>query len=203
MSAIGNAQCAGVSTRAFDDAKEIPPVTEQLRRWASGDDEAFEEVIPLLYGELHRIAVRKLGSERRHHTLQPTALVNEAVAAMMRWRGHAFANRKHFLRAACLAMSRILVDYARRRRRSVQADSSAAEVLVAVEAADTVISGVAIGLALERLSCEDPFLGEVAGLRLFSDLTLEQIASATGRSVAAVYRRWVYARAVLSQELAR
>ena len=102
-------------------------VTELLRRWSTGDETAFEEAVSLVYEDLHRTARRKMANERPGHTLQPTALVNEAIAGIMSWDGYAYADRAHFLRAACFAMRRVLVDYARKRARTVQAEVSLAE----------------------------------------------------------------------------
>lgn len=178
-------------------------VTELLRRWSAGDESAFEEAIPLVYDDLYRIARRKMANERPGHTLQPTALVNEAVAAMMQWQGYTFADRAHFLRAACLAMRRVLTDYARRRAQAVQAEVSLAEGDVDVPGGDgtTTVSAVALSQALDRLATEDAKTAEIASLRLFADLTLEQVAEVTGTTVPTAHRRWVYAKAFLRKEL--
>jgi RNA polymerase sigma-70 factor, ECF subfamily len=178
-------------------------VTDLLRRWSTGDESAFEEAIPLVYDDLYRIARRKMANERPGHTLQPTALVNEAVAAMMQWQGYTFADRAHFLRAACLAMRRVLTDYARRRAQAVQAEVSLAEGDVDVPGGDgtTTVSAIALSQALDRLATEDAKTAEIASLRLFADLTLEQMAEVTGTTVSTAHRRWVYAKAFLRKEL--
>lgn len=178
-------------------------VTDLLRRWAEGDHAAFEEAIPLVYEELRRIARRKMASERAGHTLQPTALVNEAVAALMRWDGYVFEDRQHFLRAACLVMRRVLADYARRRAQAVTAEVSLSQddVDVVGQTESTVVSAVALSEALDHLAGEDAHAAEIAGLRLFSDLTLQQVAELTGTTLPTAHRRWVYAKAFIQREL--
>jgi RNA polymerase sigma factor (TIGR02999 family) len=177
-------------------------VTDLLRRWAGGDQAAFEEALPLVYDELYRIARAKLAHERVGHTLQPTALVNETVAALMQWQGHAFTDRQHFVRAACLAMRRILTEYARTRAQAVQAEVSLSEdVDVPGQTAASIVSAVALSVALDHLAAEDAKAAEIAGLRLFADLTLQEIADMTGAKVSTVHRRWIYAKAVIHREL--
>ncbi len=178
-------------------------VTDLLRRWSAGEETAFEEAVSLVYEDLYRIARRKMAAERPGHTLQPTALVNEAIAKMMGWDGYTFADRGHFLRAACLAMRRILTDYARKRAQAVQAEVSLAEgdVEVPGETGASVVSAVALSQALDRLAAEDAKAAEVATLRLFADLTLQQIAEVIGTTVPTAHRKWVYAKAFLRKEL--
>ncbi|MHB1046740.1 MAG: ECF-type sigma factor [Thermoanaerobaculia bacterium] len=178
-------------------------MTELLRRWSCGDENAFEEAVSLVYEDLYRIARRKMANERPGHTLQPTALVNEAIAQMMGWNGYTFADRGHFLRAACLAMRRVLTDYARKRAQAVQAEVSLAEgdVEVPGETGASVVSAVALSQALDRLAAEDAKTAEVATLRLFADLTLQQVAEVTGTTVPTAHRKWVYAKAFLRKEL--
>ncbi|MBK6407884.1 MAG: sigma-70 family RNA polymerase sigma factor [Holophagales bacterium] len=178
-------------------------VTELLRRWSTGDETAFEEAVSLVYEDLYRIARRKMANERPGHTLQPTALVNEAIAQMMGWNGYTFADRGHFLRAACLAMRRVLIDYARKRAQAVQAEVSLAEgdVEIPGETGASVVSAIALSQALDHLAAEDPKTAEVASLRLFADLTLQQIAEVTETTVPTVHRKWVYAKAFLRKEL--
>ncbi|MEO6327210.1 MAG: ECF-type sigma factor [Thermoanaerobaculia bacterium] len=180
-----------------------PRVTDLLRRWADGEHVAFEEALPLVYDELYRIARIKMARERAGHTLQPTALVNEAVAALMQWQGYVFTDRQHFLRAACLAMRRILVDYARTRAQDVQAEVSLSEddVEVPGQTEASVVSAVALSAALDHLAAEDPKAAEIAGLRLFADLPLREIAELTAMPLPTVHRRWVYAKAMIQKEL--
>ncbi len=180
-----------------------PRITDLLRRWSAGDRLAFDEAVTLAYEDLYRIARRKMANERRGHTLQPTALVNEAIAEMMRWEGFTFSDRAHFLRAACLAMRRILTDYARRRAQTVHADASLedGDVEVAGETGASVVSSIALSQVLERLAAEDAVTAEVATLRLFADLTLEQIADISKVSVPTAHRKWVYAKAHIRKEL--
>jgi RNA polymerase sigma factor (TIGR02999 family) len=179
-------------------------VTDLLRRWRAGDEAAFEAAIGLVYEDLRRIARRRMARERRGHTLQPTALVHEAVSKMMAWPDVTFADRAHFIRAACMAMQRVLVDHARRRARNVQADASLAEGSVEVpgETGADIASAAALSQALDRLAEEDPKTAEVARLRLFAELTLEEVSEITKISVATVQRKWIYARAILRKVLA-
>ena len=178
-------------------------VTELLRRWSAGDEGAFEEAVSLVYEDLRRIARRKMAAERRGHTLQPTALVNEAIARVMKWDGYTLADRAHFIRAVCLAMRRVLVDYARKRAQAVQAEVSLAEGEVEIpgESGASVVSAAALSQALDHLAAEDPKASEVATLRLFAELTLEEIAEVTGGTVSTVHRKWVYSKAFLRKEL--
>lgn len=178
-------------------------VTDLLRRWSAGEDAAFEEAVGLVYEDLYRIARRRMAAERRGHTLQPTALVNEAIARLMGWEGYTFADRAHFVRAACLAMRRVLADHARKRAQAVQAEVSLAEgdVEVPGETGASVVSAVALSQALDRLAAEDAKTAEVATLRLFADFTLQQVAEATGMTVPTVHRKWVYAKAYLRKAL--
>ncbi len=178
-------------------------ITALLRRWSAGDHAALDEVLPLVYDELHRIARLKMSRERGSHTLQPTALLNEAMASLMRWDGHAFTDRQHFFRAACLAMRRVLTDHARSRARTLQAEISLSEGIDAAGRQDeSVVSAVALSRALDRLAAEDPKAAEIAGLRLFADLTLKEIAEVTGMPLPTAHRRWVYAKALIQRELA-
>ncbi|MCG3193051.1 MAG: hypothetical protein DIJKHBIC_02300 [Thermoanaerobaculia bacterium] len=177
-------------------------VTDLLRRWAAGDAAAFEEALPLVYDELYRIARAKMSRERVGHTLQPTALVNEAVAALMQWQGHAFTDRQHFLRAACLAMRRVLTEYARSRAQAVPAAVSlSSDIDVPGQTAASVVSAVALSVALDHLAAEDAKAAEIAGLRLFADLTLQEIADMTGMTLSTAHRRWIYAKALIQREL--
>ena len=177
-------------------------VTDLLRRWAGGDEAAFEEAIPLVYDELYRIARAKMARERAGHTLQPTALVNEAVAALMQWQGHTFTDRQHFLRAACLAMRRVLTDYARTRARAVQAEVSlSGDIEIPGRSEASIVSAVALSAALDHLAAEDAKAAEIASLRLFADLTLKEIAEMTGTTLPSAHRKWVYAKVVIQREL--
>ncbi|MCC6128823.1 MAG: sigma-70 family RNA polymerase sigma factor [Acidobacteria bacterium] len=178
-------------------------VTDLLRRWSAGEEAAFEEAVALVYDDLHRIARRRMAAERPGHTLQPTALVNEAIARLMGWEGYTFADRAHFVRAACQAMRRVLADHARKRAQAVQAEVSLAEgdVEVPGETGASVVSAAALSQALDRLAAEDAKTAEVATLRLFADFTLQQVAEATGMTVPTVHRKWVYAKAYLRKAL--
>lgn len=178
-------------------------VTDLLRRWSAGEEAAFEEAVALVYDDLHRIARRRMAAERPGHTLQPTALVNEAIARLMGWEGYTFADRAHFVRAACQAMRRVLADHARKRAQAVQAEVSLAEgdVEVPGETGASVVSAAALSQALDRLAAEDAKTAEVATLRLFADFTLQQVAEATGLTVPTVHRKWVYAKAYLRKAL--
>ncbi|WZO98827.1 ECF-type sigma factor [Isosphaeraceae bacterium EP7] len=156
---------------------------------------------PLVYDELRRLAAAKLASERAGHTLDATALVHEAY---LRLGGAAFEERSGFLRAAAVAMQRILVDHARRKRAARRGGRGKRFALDEIDRVvhhdpDTVLD---IDAALGRLSEEDATSADLARLRLFAGLSIEEAAEALGLSRAAAFREWAYARSWLTAALA-
>jgi len=181
-------------------------VTRLLLAWKQGDREALEQLIPLVYGDLHRMARRHLGRERPGHTLQPTAVVNEVYLKLVGGRGGVggdWQNRAHFFGAAARSMRRILVDHARARRAkkrggpgfSYQLDTTA---IVEPRSVDVI----AVDDALEKLAALDPEQARVVELRFFAGLTEDEAAEALGISVRTIHRKWLSAKAYLHRELA-
>jgi RNA polymerase sigma factor (TIGR02999 family) len=156
---------------------------------------------PLVYNELRRLAATKLAHEPAGHTLDATALVHEAY---LRLGGGALADRSGFLRNAAVAMQRILVDHARRKRAAKRGGYARKFDLreddrVTVADPDTLLD---IDAALTRLSAEDPSSAEVARFRLFAGLSIDEAALALGLSRATAFREWAYARSWLTTALA-
>jgi len=175
-------------------------VTGLLRRWSTGDEIAFEQLLPLVYDELHRLAVRYLARERAAATLQPTALVNEVCLRLLGWHEVRWQNRGHFYGVSAQMMRRVLVDIARRRR----ADRRGGPKAMRVALEDVEIAGrerdadlVAIDEALERLALADPRKARVVELRFFGGLSMEETAEALGVSLRTAHNDWAFARAWL------
>lgn len=189
-------------------------VTRLLRAWAGGDAHALEALWPQVYEDLKRLARRQLARERGDHTLQRTALVNEAFIRLSGQRSIDWLNREQFLSLASKIMRRVLVDYARQRgaqrrgsgaeRLSLSDTQAALEVDEAQARTfdDDDVDLVAIDDALRKLEQIDAPQSQVVELRYFGGLTLEETAAVTGISVASVKREWTMARAWLRRELA-
>jgi RNA polymerase sigma factor (TIGR02999 family) len=197
------------------EEQEPGEVTRLLKRWTAGDESAIDALWPLVYEDLRRMARRQLASERSDHTLQRTALVNEAFIRLSGQRSIEWLNREQFLSLAAKIMRRVLVDYARKRgrvRRGEGAphlslhDTRAALVVDEVQAIasfdDDRVDVVAIDSALLRLEAIDAAQSHIVELRYFGGLTLEQTADVVGISLASVKREWTMARAWLRRELA-
>lgn len=189
-------------------------ITRLLRRWTQGDASAIDELWPLVHEDLRRLARRELAKERGEHTLQRTALVNEAFIRLSGQRTVEWLNREQFLSLAAMIMRRVLVDYARKRdaqRRGQGArhvslhDTQAALELDERQAsepfAEDSVDVIAIDSALLRLEALDAAQGRIVELRYFGGLTLEETADVVGLSVATVKREWAMARAWLQREL--
>lgn len=190
-------------------------VTRLLQRWADGDAEAFEALWPLVYKDVRQLARRQLAGERGDHTLQGTALVNEAFIRLAGQRAIEWHNREQFLSLASKVMRRVLVDYARQRgaqrrgdgarRLSLHDTQAALEVDEAQALAsfnDERVDVLAIDSALTRLEKIDAPQSRIVELRYFGGLTLDETASVAGISLASVKREWSMARAWLRRELA-
>jgi RNA polymerase sigma factor (TIGR02999 family) len=195
--------------------QEPGEVTRLLQRWTEGDVSAIDALWPLVYEDLRRLARRQLHNERGDHTLQRTALVNEAFIRLSGQRSVDWLNREQFLSLAAKIMRRVLVDYARQRgaqRRGDGAphvsmhDTQAALEVDQVQAGtpfeDDRVDVVAIDTALLRLEKIDAPQSHIVELRYFGGLTLEETASVVGISLASVKREWTMARAWLRRELA-
>jgi RNA polymerase sigma factor (TIGR02999 family) len=179
-------------------------VTGLLRRWEEGDKEALEELMPLVYGELRRLAAHYLRIERSGHTLQPTALVHEAYLRLVDQRRVAWQNRAHFFGIAAQMMRRVLVDHARRRaagKRDAATYRIAPEGAEPGAEADRELEILALHDALTGLERLDARQARIVELRFFGGLSVEETAEAAGVSTATVKREWRTARAWLRREL--
>jgi RNA polymerase sigma factor (TIGR02999 family) len=179
-------------------------VTVILSRARSGDPQAAEEFLPLVYHELRRVAAARMANGTPGHTLQPTALVHEAWLRLVGRDGEAqFQNRSHFFSAAAEAMRHILIDRARRKQalrhggQMQRVDSDDLEI--AAPADDDEL--LAMNDALERLAKADPAKAELVKLRYFVGMTIEETATALGISAPTAKRRWALARAWLFNEI--
>lgn len=180
-----------------DDADRV---TALLRDWQAGNASAAEELVPLVYAELRRLASQRLSRERSDHMLQPTALVNEAWLRLVNQRG-GWQNRSQFFAIAAKAMRRILVDHARQRQ-AVKRGGDAGHVSV-----DAVLDSMpsplpdarllAVDEALTRLAALDPRQARVVELRFFAGLSVRDTAAVLGVSPMTVKREWAAARAWL------
>jgi RNA polymerase sigma factor (TIGR02999 family) len=179
-------------------------VTQILSRIESGDPNAAEQLLPLIYAELRRLATQRLTQERPGQTLQATALVHEAYLRLVAGdEAQQWNSRGHFFGAAAMAMRRILVEEARRKGRlkhggEQQRVDLESRLLVSSEPDDELI---ALDEALERLAAVDPEAAAVVNLRYFAGLTIEETALALNISVRTVNRHWAYARAWLYRQL--
>lgn len=178
-------------------------ITRLLAGWREGDRAALDELVPLIHTELHRLARRHLGRERKDHTMQPSSLVHEAFLRLLPAGGEGLQDRAHFFAVASQVMRHILVDYARERRR---AKRGGAAVHIPVEAAvvlspEQVDQVVAVDLALERLAESDERKSRVFEMRFFGGLTVEETAEVLGVAPNTVIRDWNFARAWLRREL--
>ncbi len=178
-------------------------VTRLLERWGGGDREALDRLMPLVEGELRRLARAYLRRERAGHTLQPTALVNEAYLKLIDQREARWQNRAQFFGVAAQLMRRVLVDHARARDAAKRGGPQYAVTLSEadrVSAAPTV-DLIAVNDALEELARLDPQQARVVELKFFGGLTIEEAAEAMGVSHATVEREWKVARAWLRRRL--
>ncbi|HMF12181.1 MAG TPA: sigma-70 family RNA polymerase sigma factor [Gemmataceae bacterium] len=177
-------------------------VTRILSAIDGGDPHAAEQLLPLVYDELRKLAARRLAQEKPGQTLQATALVHEAYLRLVG--NQDFENRRHFFAAAAEAMRHVLVDRARRRKRTKQGGGWQRVPLDEAIAASTSAPDelLAIDEALTRLEKDDPQAAAVVKLRYFAGLSADETAHSLGISRASVYRHWNFARAWLLQEIA-
>ena len=190
-----------------DDAPS--DVTQLLRAWSNGDRSAEEALLRAVLDELRRQAARAMRRESPTHTLQPTALVNEAYLRLIDQRHAHWRNRAHFFGVAANLMRRILVDHARSRLAAKRGGDIQRISIGDVEPPDRAsesaqdVDLLALHEALERLAVLDPTQERLVELRYFSGLTIEETAEALGISPATVKREWAFARAWLRRELER
>lgn len=177
-------------------------VTQLLQKWSDGDQEALDELTPIIYNELHKIARRYMGRERAGHTLQTTALVNEAYVRLIDWKNAKFENRAHFFGVSAQLMRRILVDFARKRPKSKDTPI----YFVSIEEAMAVSNGqepeiVALDEALTELAEFDPRKAKIVELKFFGGLKTDEIAEVIGVAEITVLREWQKAKAWLYLQL--
>jgi RNA polymerase sigma factor (TIGR02999 family) len=178
-------------------------ITQLLVAWGDGDEAALEQLTPLVYQQLHRLAHHYLSHERPGHTLQTSALVNEAYLRLIDWKNVQWQNRAHFFGVSAQLMRRILVDFARSRRYEKRGGGNAPLALDEV----VLISGeksadlVALDEALVSLAKLDARQSRVVELRFFGGLTVEETAEVLKVSESTVRRDWSIARAWLRREM--
>ena len=177
-------------------------VTELLQKWSAGDRAALEQLTPVIYAELHRIARRYMQRERDGHTLQTTALVNEAYLRLIKWETARWENRAHFFGVSAQLMRRILVDFARKRPRVggeiVKQVSLEQALTVSVETDEDLIR---LDEALDQLAKLDERKAKIVELKFFGGLNAEEIAEVLKVAPITITREWQKAKAWLYSEL--
>jgi len=178
-------------------------VTRILNAIEQGDSKATEELLPLVYNELRKLAGQKMAAESPGHTLQATALVHEAWLRLASPQPQSWENRAHFFGAAAEAMRRILVEHARRKHSlkrggGLERENLDESSLVLAAPADELL---AVHEALEALGREDPVSAQLVKLRYFGGLTMEESASALGLAKRTAENLWTYARVWLHREI--
>jgi len=182
-----------------DDPVTSGAVTQWLLDWGNNDKQALDQMLPVVYGELHRLAAHYLSREGTGHTLQPTALVHEAYLRLVDQRRVDWRNRAQFLGVAASMMRRILVNHARDRSAQKRGGRREQVTLSLVESPSgrPDVELIALEDALQRLAELDPRKGRVVELKFFGGLTIEEIAELLEVSGATVEREWAFARAWL------
>ncbi|HEU0254162.1 MAG TPA: sigma-70 family RNA polymerase sigma factor [Pyrinomonadaceae bacterium] len=183
-----------------------PPegITQLLIDWGKGDQAALERLMPLVYSELRRLASNYLRRERAEHTLQPTALVNEAYLKLVDQRNAKWQNRAHFFGISAQLMRRILVDHARQRQAAKRGGSEQQRLsITSIEALakQPTVDLLALNEALDELAKMDPQQSKIVELKFFGGLSIEETAEVIGVSHATVERDWKMARAWLRRQL--
>ena len=182
----------------------VSGITHILGRLEQGDAKAAEELLPLVYDELRRLAASKMANEAPGHTLQPTALVHEAWLRLGGSEAPSFQNRAHYFGAAAEAMRRILIERARRRLAAKRGGGTAPVELDEIEIPSPMADDdrlLALNEALEKLAALDPRKAELVKLRYFVGMSFDEAATALGIAVPTAKQWWTYARAWLSVEL--
>jgi RNA polymerase sigma factor (TIGR02999 family) len=178
-------------------------VTQLLADWRSGDQAAFDRLMPLVYDELRRLARRYMAREGQGHTLQTTALVNEAYLRMVDQQDVTWQNRAHFFAVAAQVMRHLLVDHARTRHYAKRGGGAQHVALdeTAVIAPERDAQLMALDEALGRLAARDPRKSRIVELRYFGGLSTEETAEVLGVSEITIKREWQKAKAWLYREL--
>ncbi len=192
-----------VADGVFRSIGAVSEVTRILDSIAQGDPKAAEELLPLVYEELRKLAGHKMAAELPGQTLQPTALVHEAWLRLVGRDETKFENRAHFICAAAEAMRRILIERARSKKRLRRGGDwqrvELERVSVAAEDADETV--LAVHEALDRLAARDELKAQIVKLRYFAGMSHQEIATALGLAEPTVRRHWGYARSWLYAEL--
>ena len=187
------------------DGSQSAKITQLLIEWNNGRNGALEDLLPLVYGALRRLAAQRLRRERPDHTLQPTALVHEAYLRLVDQRQVRWQNRAHFYGVAAHVMGRILVDRARARNADKRGAGWERVTLVGdrTPSESRDVDVLALDDALKRLATLDAQQERIVELRYFGGLTLDETAEVMGISTATVKREWVIAKAWLRAELSK
>ncbi|HEY9404005.1 MAG TPA: sigma-70 family RNA polymerase sigma factor [Pyrinomonadaceae bacterium] len=181
-------------------------ITQLLEQWSNGAAEVLDDLMPLVYMELRRQASGYLRRERSNHTLQPTALINEAYLKLIDQRDVKWQNRAHFFAIAAQAMRRILVDYARERNREKRggtAENLPLDEAFTIVSREKNVDLVALDEALNKLATYDERQAKVVELRYFSGLSIDETAEVLNVSNVTVRRDWNMAKAWLHQEITK
>jgi RNA polymerase sigma factor (TIGR02999 family) len=183
----------------------VSEVLRILDRLRQGEAQAADELLPIVYEELRKLAAHKMAHEALGHTLQPTALVHEAWLRVAKSDAEGWENRGHFFAAAAEAMRRILIERARRRLAAKRGGGAVPVELEAIEipVPDTDENVLLVHEALESLAEAHPRKAELVKLRYFAGLSFEEAARALGIAVPTAKQWWTYARAWLRTEIAR
>lgn len=185
---------------------ESHEITRMLREWSDGNQQALEDLMPLVYDELHKQAARFLRRERPNHTLQTTALINEAYIKLIDQHDVHFNSRAHFYAIAANIMRRILVDHARAKHRDKRGGKiepvQLEDETIAVSSEQSV-DLIALDEALDRLAEHDEQQARIVELRYFGGLTLEETAETIRLSRTTVATDWAMAKAWLHRELTK
>jgi RNA polymerase sigma factor (TIGR02999 family) len=178
-------------------------VTQLLLAWKSGDKEALNQLIPLVHSELHRIAARQMKKERRDHTLQTTALLNEAYEKLIEQNEVEWESRAHFFAIAAHIMRRILINHARKHLRMKRGGAGHKISLdhVALVSEPRAAELISLDIALEDLAKLDPLKSRIVELKFFGGLTTEEIAEIEKVSTRSIEREWRSAKAWLYDEI--
>ena len=179
-------------------------ITVLLRAWGAGDEEAFGQLAPLLYAELKKIARHYMTQERRDHTLQPTALVNEAFLRLMKAQGLALQDRVHFLALAARVMRRILVSHAvqrQRGKRGAGAKNIPLDDDLAIASPASPEEILELNRALEELARVDARKAQMVELHFFGGLSFAETATVLQLSERTIRRDWVFVKAWLAREM--
>ncbi|MBL8211745.1 MAG: sigma-70 family RNA polymerase sigma factor [Bryobacterales bacterium] len=184
---------------------EQPNVTALLRAWSAGDPNALDALMPALHGELRRVAARYMARERKDHTLEPSALINEAFLRLIDLPNIQWQDRAHFFAVCAQIMRRILINYAVARS---TAKRGAAPVNVPVEAValatpDRTLELIELDRVLEKLAALDPRKARIVELRFFGGLSVDETAAVLKVSPQTVLRDWSISKSWLAREMGR